>query len=83
MLSAGERVALTSDAYVHQPYEIPGGSGFHDSGISEYLEFKQEVENKLRCAQAELLSNQRSMVTTDETLLDRYEKLYNLVRAVH
>jgi len=79
MLSAGETNALNSRAYDHLPYEIPGGSNVEDSGISEYLEFKQEVENKLRCAQAELVSNRRKLVACDETLLDRYDKLFNLV----
>ena len=79
MLSAGETNALNSSAYDHLPYEIPGGSNVEDSGISEYLEFKQEVENKLRCAQAELVSNRRKLVACDETLLDRYDKLFNLV----
>lgn len=79
MLNAGETIALNSHEYDDQPYEIPGGSNVEDSGISEYLEFKQEVENKLRCAQAELVSNRRKLVACDETLLDRYDKLFNLV----
>ena len=79
MLNAGETIALNSHEYDDQPYEIQGGSNVEDSGISEYLEFKQEVENKLRCAQAELVSNRRKLVACDETLLDRYDKLFNLV----
>jgi len=60
-------------------FRIPGGSTDPGLGITEYLEYKQEVEAKRRQAKAEYAASERAVSLLSQTLLDRYDKLFILV----
>jgi len=60
-------------------YRIPGGSTDPGLGITEFLEYKQEVESKRRAIKAEFASAAREQCSLREVLLDRYDKLFILI----
>jgi len=60
-------------------FRIPGGTTDPGLGITEYLEYKQEVEAKRRQAKADYAASERAVFLLSQTLLDRYDKLFNLV----
>ena len=80
MLSASEWHALedTKRGY-EEVYRIPGGSSDPGLGISDYLEYKQEVEAKRRAIKADYAATSRKVNTQKAVLLDRYDKLFILV----
>jgi len=80
MLSASEWHALEDTERGHEEvYRIPGGTTDPGLGISDYLEYKQEVEAKRRAVKAEYAATSRKANTQKAVLLDRYDKLFILV----
>jgi len=62
-----------------EPYEIPGGRVDTGLGVTEYAQYKQQVEAKRRLVKSEFAHVKRKVSTIKEHLLDRYDKLWNLV----
>merc|ERR1712070_230601 len=62
-----------------EPYEIPGGRVDTSLGVTEYAQYKQQVEAKRRLVRSEYAHVKRKVTTLKEHMLDSYDKLWNLI----
>jgi len=62
-----------------EPFEIPGGSLVSDLGVSEYIQYKQELDEQRRVLKADFTFAKRKQNDTRHRLIDRYDKLWKII----